>query len=83
MGNVMNSAVLAADAIIPTHQQQISNAPYHGIHKPDGKPPPECPMHKSAQGKTPSTYPSECPINDVASGDINPLNMVNILVNTI
>ncbi|XP_068985327.1 holocytochrome c-type synthase [Bombus flavifrons] len=76
MGNVMNSAVLAADAIIPTHQQQISNAPYHGIHKPDGKPPPECPMHKSAQDKTPSTYPSECPINDMASGDINPLNMM-------
>lgn len=81
MGNVMNSAVSAADAITSVHQPEVSNVPYHGTHKPKGKPPPECPMHKSMQEEAPPMYSSECPINDMAPNEINPLNMVNILVN--
>ncbi|OAD60081.1 Cytochrome c-type heme lyase [Eufriesea mexicana] len=76
MGNVMTSAVSAADVIIPVHQQQISKTQLHGTLKPDGEPPPECPMHKSASKKAQSTFSNECPINNMASEDINPLNMM-------
>ncbi|KOX78948.1 Cytochrome c-type heme lyase [Melipona quadrifasciata] len=76
MGNVMNSAVSAADAITSVHHPEVSNIPYHGTHKPKGKPPPECPMHKSMQEEAPPMYSSECPINDMAPNEINPLNMM-------
>lgn len=78
MGNVMTSAVSAADVIMPMHQQQISKTQHHEIYKSEEKPPPECPMHKSASEKESSILSSECPINDMTSEDINPLNMVII-----
>lgn len=74
MGNVMNFAVSAADEIIPK-QQQIQAIPHHGKHKPEGEPPPECPMHKSpTKESTKST--NECPINEKPKDEINPLNMM-------
>lgn len=49
-----------------------------------GTPPPECPMHNKADTSTkPPPVASECPIqHDKAnSNDINPYNMVSVLIN--
>ncbi|CAL7942649.1 unnamed protein product [Xylocopa violacea] len=76
MGNLMTSAVSATDAIMPVQQQQTPTTQHRGTHKSEGEPPPECPMHKSIQKQAPPTYSSECPINDMAPENINPLNMM-------
>ncbi|XP_017893109.1 cytochrome c-type heme lyase-like [Ceratina calcarata] len=76
MGNVVNSAVSAADVIMSPQQQEIPKHRHHGMHKPNGEPPPECPMHKPAPEKQIPLYSNECPINNMAAEDINPLNMM-------
>ncbi|XP_043257514.1 holocytochrome c-type synthase [Colletes gigas] len=76
MGNVLTSAVSAADVIITVPQQEISKSIYHhGTNKFEGEPPPECPMHKPAKKESPK-YTSECPVDHTREDEINPLNMM-------
>lgn len=79
MGNALTTAsVSAADVIIPV-SQQIIKPDSHKADKYQGEPPPECPMHKSGQLNTIS-YVSECPIDKMDESEINPLNMVCIML---
>ena len=75
MGNVVTSAVSAADVIMPVPQQELSTPKHHGMGKLQGEPPPECPMHKPGE-KAPRKTTSECPVDHMAANDINPLNMM-------
>ena len=75
MGNVVTSAVSAADVIMPVPQQELPKPKRHGTDKLQGEPPPECPMHKPAEKAPPKTT-SECPVDHMAADDINPLNMM-------
>lgn len=77
MGNLLTSAVSAADVIMPVPQQQISKPVHHGMDKLQGEPPPECPMHKATE-KAPPKRISECPVDHMSAEEINPLNMVCI-----
>lgn len=75
MGNLLTSAVSAADVIMPVPQQQISKPVHHGMDKLQGEPPPECPMHKATE-KAPPKRISECPVDHMSAEEINPLNMM-------
>ncbi|XP_031830239.1 cytochrome c heme lyase [Nomia melanderi] len=75
MGNVLASTASTPNTFVSKPQQATSNnLDHHGTNKLEGEPPPECPMHKSAQN-TPPKVTTECPV-DHAGQDINPLNMM-------
>ncbi|XP_046479828.1 holocytochrome c-type synthase [Neodiprion pinetum] len=76
MGNTLTSASVAATEVIsPVLQEPHVKSKPH-VHKSfEGEPPPECPMHKPKPEQS-TKIVSECPIANVADGDINPLNMM-------
>lgn len=84
MGNTLTTAtVLAADQITPPAPAEIikPSTYHHHVHKSfEGTPPPECPMHKPADQKPQAAPKNECPIDHTNQSDINPLNMVIILL---
>ncbi|XP_043266736.1 holocytochrome c-type synthase [Venturia canescens] len=76
MGQTLTTATVnAADVIMPVPHDIVENPKAH-VHKTfEGEPPPGCPMHKPVE-KQPVKYVSECPIDNMDTKDINPLNMM-------